>query len=208
MTTPVVQDWLSRYIAESVAKNLCTNPTCTTCGAQEFRSGLRRALSDAMGVEQPGDGLTSETAVRLSEAAALVCPTSDQEWTEAVRLILFDIWYTLGPARAERDLRTILGASWAGDLLSQMQEHYRREIESRRRHEERSDPEKAKVRREEKKRSRQIRHSERLAAKRERDRRRRASTIGLSQQRLELPSRHETRNQSSRLLSALAGSSP
>ena len=171
MTIASGQDWLTEYLAEFVAKNLCTRPVCTTCGALEFRSGLRRLLSMATGAERDGR-LTPEIAIMLARALATVRPFSDhnRKHEEAIRLILYDIWYALGPAAAERDLLPVLQDTWAGDLLARMKEHYRLRVEAYRRHEERSDPDKARLRRAERKGLRQAKHAGRLAKKKERDR--------------------------------------
>ena len=37
-------DWLQRFIVDARRRNLCTEIFCTTCGAWEFRSGLRARL--------------------------------------------------------------------------------------------------------------------------------------------------------------------
>ncbi len=39
------KDWLQGYLEASVANNLCTKISCTTCGAVDFRKGLLRALA-------------------------------------------------------------------------------------------------------------------------------------------------------------------
>ena len=168
MTLESQGDWLSHYITEAIARNLCTRPICTTCGAMEFRRGLWRVLSAASG--QPySDRLTRESAIALARTLASMSPAADQHWKreEAVRLSLFDIWYTLGEENAERQLPLLLQGSWTGEVLQRMQEHHRARKEARRR----NDPDQVRLRREAEKRERQLRHAQRLEAKKERDRR-------------------------------------
>ncbi|MGH7862902.1 MAG: hypothetical protein ACREOS_11775 [Candidatus Dormibacteraceae bacterium] len=114
--------------------------------------------------------MNQDAAVALIPALAAVKPAGDErrELEEAVRLILYEIWYTLGPRTAEEQLRPILEGTWAGDVLTRMKEHHQALMEARRHHEEENDPERVRQRREEKRRLRQEKHAERLIQQRAR----------------------------------------
>ncbi len=155
---------------ESVKKDLCTKIGCTTCGAQEFRGGLLVVLAQASNT-LPTPKMNRNTALQVARALANVQPAEDQsgKFEEAVRLVLFEIWYTVGEATAERELESVLVGSWAGGVLARMKEHYRARMEARRRHNEENSPERITQSREEKQRLRQQKHAERLVRKKERD---------------------------------------
>ena len=100
-----------------------------------------------------------------------VHPAPGKPWAleDAVRFILFDIWYIVRPL-AEREFWPILEGTWAGEVLGDMKSHYRATVEYQRREDERNDPERARQHRQEKRHLRQEAHKQRLAKKEERDR--------------------------------------
>lgn len=165
------ENWLQAYLVESVRANVCTRLHCTTCGGRDFRRGLAPSLAEACGqrYELP---FGRESTLVIARPLAHVHPVPGEPWEleEAVQLILYEIWHTLGEVEAERELEPILEGMWAGEVLSRMKAHYRAREEARRRHNEQNDPERVRQRREEKRRLRQEKHEQRLAIKKERDR--------------------------------------
>jgi hypothetical protein len=163
-------NWLQRYIAESVSRNLCTKILCTTCGATEFRQGLLAALATSSGQETvrrmgPGHAIAMAKALRQVEAVS-----RDWKWEDAVQFVLYECWYAFRDEAGREAFEAILAGSWAGDVLARMKAHHQARMEAARRRQEANDPENVKARREQKKQLRQQQHAERLAAKAERDR--------------------------------------
>ena len=167
---PVSLDWLETYLLESVQKGLCTNVHCTTCGAQEFRHGLLRALARTTGTQRR-TVIDIQSAILITVGLSQVHPPSQQspQLEAAVRLILCDIWDGLGETTADRELGRILKGTWAEDVLTRMKAHHRKRLEEKRAVAERNDPI-VQQRREEKRQARQAKHAERMARKKERDR--------------------------------------
>jgi hypothetical protein len=97
---------------------------------------------------------------------ALVRPVgeADFRFEAAVRLVLFEIWYTVGESARERELEPILAGTWTGSVLERMKAHHRERMEEQRTFAESQDPERVRERRDEKRRLRQEKHAERLAA--------------------------------------------
>jgi len=88
----------------------------------------------------------------------------------AIRLILFDMWNTLGQPNAEATIQPLLSESWGGEILARMQAHYKERQAARRACAESQDPKIVEQRREDKRRLRQQQHTERMELKKERDR--------------------------------------
>lgn len=160
-----------RYLRQFIRAGLCTQISCTTCGATDFRRGLVSALQSATG-RHGNAAIDREGALLIAEALASLDAPVDNSWRleEAVRLALFDIWYAIGVDRAERVLQPIVEGTWAGDVLARMKAHYEAREAARRAVAESQDPVRVQKSREDKRRIRQERHAERLARKKERDR--------------------------------------
>lgn len=125
------EHWLHSYLLESVDGQLCTKPFCTTCGALDFRKGIRRQLSIHVGKPVPFT-LTDDDALAICRELSLVVPSADEELKldEALRCLLCDVAGSID----QRVMAEALGNSWAGIVLRRMRDHSRdREQESRRR---------------------------------------------------------------------------
>jgi hypothetical protein len=169
--------WLKEFMDDAVSRRLCTRVACTTCGAQEFRGGLKAAISRQIDVSGSAPGLPDRTGVLVVALAALPEPSS--EWLtqeEAMRCVLFDLWRA-SPA-AMPAIEGHLEGSWAGRVLNAMQQHHARLEAVRREREAGQAPAAVALRRDSKRRRRQEQHERRLAAKRERDRTWRESRAG------------------------------
>ena len=116
--------------------------------------------------------LDHRSAVDIARGLASIHPVGGACYhvEEAVRLVLFDIWYAVGEEARERDLEPVLAGTWAGSVLERMKAHHQARMEARRAFAESQDPERVRQKREEKRRLRQEKHAERLALKKERDR--------------------------------------
>lgn len=165
------EDWLQTYLLESVRKNLCTQIFCTTCGAMDFRRGLLIALARATD-QQPVPQIDHESALAIAAALARVRAAEGEQrkLEDAVQLVLFEIWNTVGEVAVERQLDPILQGTWAGSVLARMKEHHKERKAARYAFAENQDPVRVQQRREEKQRLKQERHTARLAMKIERDR--------------------------------------
>ena len=164
-------DWLQHYLMDAVRRNLCTKIYCTTCGAWEFRVGLRVKFTEAAR-HQNMPKLDYRTAIDIGRSLALVHPdeANYHSFERAVRMVIHEVWYAIGEKAAERDLVSILAGTWAGSILESMKVHHRARVAARRAHEQSQDPEFVRQKREEKRRLRQEKHAERLVLKKERDR--------------------------------------
>jgi len=164
------EEWLQRYLLDSIQRKLCTRIGCSTCAAMEFRTGLLQCAG-AIRQEFPHalDDLRAAVIVRAL-ARVHPIPGKERETDEAVRLILFDLWTVFGERVTDGDMNARLLGTWAGRVLSRMKEHYEADKQRRRAHDEANDPVLIQQRRAEKKRQKQERHSERLMQKEERDR--------------------------------------
>jgi hypothetical protein len=189
-------NWLQDYIVESIRLKLCTRIYCSTCGAFQFRHGLLEAFAKGTGKVLP-IFLHRECALSIGAALARIRPETmcrSTKLEEAVRCVLFDLWYAVGEANADNEIGSILGDSWAAEVLDKMKTHYRANEERRRVLRESQDPIRVQKRRDEKRRLREQRHLERLARKRALDRiwqekqRRGANVIAMTE-RVEITSR-------------------
>ena len=163
--------WLQAYLSEAIRQQLCTKIHCTTCGAMDFRRGLLVALTATEGRDIPA-GFDRVSALAIGRALANVHSIAADacKFEEAVRLILFEVWSTLGEMEAERELEPALLGTWSGDVLARMKAHHKARQDARRVFAESQDPVRIEQRREEKRRLRQQKHVERQALKMERDR--------------------------------------
>jgi hypothetical protein len=115
-------------------------------------------------------GLREDAAHDIAKGLARVYPTPGREdqFDEAARLILCELWDSLGEATCDRDLAPILEGTWAGGVLERMRKHEAARQAARRAQAEMMV--RVQRRREEKKRLRQEQHLRRQAAKAERER--------------------------------------
>ena len=159
--------WLQDYLTDAVARNVCTQIYCTTCGAMEFRRGVLAAFAQSVG-QAPLQGLSRESAIEIAKALAEVDPPPDSApaLEPAVRCLLFELWS--GVPLLDSSIESALDGTWGGGVLARMKAHHHARIAARRAHWEFQQG--ATARREEKKRIRQEQHQKRLVLKRERDR--------------------------------------
>lgn len=158
-------NWLHVYLADAVARNLCIKAFCTTCGASEFRQGLRAALQSAAG--QPvGPRLSQQNVEALARALAGITPDDNEQWALAptVRCVLIDLTTDDGGPRVE----SLLGGTWAGTILAGMKAHHATRQTACRAHEELQ--QKLRLQRVETGRLKHEQHRTRLELKKERDR--------------------------------------
>jgi hypothetical protein len=94
------------------------------------------------------------------------------DFDTAVRLVLFEIWSSVGEAVTHEDLEPILEGTWAGSVLAGMKAHHRERQLARQAHEALNDPVRVQERRDARRRITEEGVAERLALKKERDRRR------------------------------------
>jgi len=188
-------NWLQHFLVQSIRRNLCTKVVCTTCGAREFRDGLRDALAEQLG-QSKLESLTVDNLMEIGRALGDVQPdlTDGQlklesltvkigralgdvqpdltdalyaqvNFEPAVRLVITDIWNVLGDEMAGRVIAPLLTDSWAGGLLIRMKLHHAQRVQARRLWSEYEAPEQVRARREAKRKLKQARHAERLARK-------------------------------------------
>jgi hypothetical protein len=176
MTTPSSHSsggdaWLHQYLLDAVSMHLCTKIHCTTCGAREFRDGLMVALANKSDRSRVAL-FDLDTARMTATGLTRVVPTEGRsaELEQAIRLILFEIWRTIGAELAEREVEPILVGTWCGAVLAHMKAHHRAREEARHAFAESQAAALIQQRRDEKQRIRQKKHAERLLRKKESDR--------------------------------------
>jgi hypothetical protein len=177
--TPDADKWLQGLLREAVGAPLCTDILCTTCGVREFRNRLLQALRERMGVETI-ERIDRAAAIGLAQGLAAI-PAEEAlagSFEMPVRLVLFDLWHSVGEAFVEREVAPILDGSWAGQVLDRMKAHYQARQDARRQHSEQNDPAQIEVRRAAKRRSTEDAVALRMAAKQQRDRERQEEQQG------------------------------
>lgn len=112
----MAKGWLGEYLAAATAKDLCTRPYCTTCGALEFRLGL---LENLRGQQPKTYALDKNLGNELLEELASL-ERNDQH-PAGVMLILFDLWSRI--PMSEADMAARLSGTWAGEILESMKRH-------------------------------------------------------------------------------------
>lgn len=152
------RSWLETFIEEAINRNLCMQISCTTCGAGEFRRGLKKASQDN---GEKNEHEHSELII-LEELSKLP-QKEDSRWVVPLRLIIFQLDRTL---HSRSLLLEKLGNSWAGDILQSMIDHYDERRRAQEEHTRYCSPEAAAHRRVVKKAQRQQRHEERCASRR------------------------------------------
>lgn len=163
----MTENWLELYLLAAARDNMCTGIQCTTCGAQDFRLGVLRALATASG-EAPASRMNAAIAARVARALAAIDPdhAGTASMLEAAQCLVYD----LCSAHGQREVAGLLGQGWAGEVLRGMQAHARSVREAHRARAEYEGPEATVRRREEKRRLAQERHQRRLLLKQEQDR--------------------------------------
>jgi hypothetical protein len=157
-------NWLENYIQRAIDTDKCTKIYCTTCGAAKFREGLASEGANAVQAalkQSQIKSATSETIEKLRQ----IQPHVGNQWTDAVRLILFLLDKEVSPKTLDQQLSD----SWAGELLLEMRKHYKERLDASHEHDERNDPVKAAARREQKRKEKQKKHLERLERKKIKD---------------------------------------
>jgi hypothetical protein len=173
--TPLRDDsegtWLEVFLRDSIGATLCTKIHCTTCGAIDFRRGLLAALA-AVTSQQPILRIDRQVALSLCRALSrLPAATAEQgDFDPAVRLVLFELWSSVGEAVTQEELEPILEGTWAGSVLNRMKAHHRERQVARRAYEAFNDPVRVQERRDTRRRLTGEKVAERLALKKERDR--------------------------------------
>jgi hypothetical protein len=162
-------NWLQQFLGNSIRQNLCTKVGCTTCGAREFRHGLRVALAGHLNQPISETFTVNDLAVVGRALASIQADTDQLKFEAAVRLVITDIWNLFGDEAADRIVAPLLGDSWAGGLLARMKLHHAHQTEARRRRLEDEDPARVKENRDAKRELRQLRHAQRLDKKRRLD---------------------------------------
>jgi hypothetical protein len=126
------QEWLEDILHEARARNWCTKPVCTTCGAWVFRDAYMERAAEHAGVELPEGrrfsrfkSLSPEGSEKIFGALRTALREVSPEWqgTDALRLILMDLhsrpirWGEL------ESLEDQLSGTLAGDEYLAMKAH-------------------------------------------------------------------------------------
>ena len=157
---------LKNYFSQAVQRSVCTKLVCTTCRADEFRSGLLSELR-VNGAARRYD-LPTLAATELASAlrGLDITDRERQDLHGPAQYCVFLVATSIG----ELQTAELLSESWAGSLLRQMQAHSARRDAERRDYEARNNPAAVAERRQKKRQAAQEAHAERLAKKVERDR--------------------------------------
>lgn len=122
----VERNWLQDYLDSAIERHLCMRIHCTTCGNLDFRTGLRKAIADAVGRPLPLR-LDSECAQLLAQAMSSLQPANEKErFEQATRFILYELWEELGDQVFQTKVAAKLSDSWAGGVLDRMRAHHER----------------------------------------------------------------------------------
>lgn len=125
--------WLQKLLETAVQRNWCLRINCTTCPSEELRIslGLMEKRPDGQPTWLP---MSEENACTIIGGLARCRPANkfDADFEDAARWVLFEVWRAFGPK-----FDGLLGETWAGEVLAEMQAHAARRAEARRRHAER-----------------------------------------------------------------------
>lgn len=125
--------WLVDYLDDAIERNLCVRICCTVCGALAFRRGIYDRAAREIGIR--GSicqdfhyiaGLPSATIEKeLIYQLSLLNPdaTRSRVWFHPVRLIIYDIWWSIDRIAFYSELMPVLKETWAGSVLHAMEEH-------------------------------------------------------------------------------------
>lgn len=172
---PVDPAWLSVFLSRALANKWCTKIYCTTCGARDFRQGLRDALTVASGKAPPPIQFATYSKADAEILARALAVVTREDFAgpsaeDAMQMIIHEIDSSVGAAFMQGRIAELLGRSWAGGTLACMYAHAEWDRERRRVHADFNDPETVKKRQAEKRRLKAEAHAARLEAKKERDR--------------------------------------
>ena len=130
------QQWLEETLQEARDRKWCTKCACTTCGSWEFRAALMCRAAEHAGVVIPGSQLHStfkSSFQRLSPkecekifyALTAALREVGPQWrhTDALRLILFELFPPLIKWGVGVTLGDLLAGTPAGDEYLAMQAH-------------------------------------------------------------------------------------
>ena len=167
------QQWLEETLQEARDRNWCTECACTTCGAWEFRAAFICRAAEHAGVVIPGSqhlstfkssfqSLSPKESEKIFYALTAALREVGPQWrhTEALRLILFELFPPLIRWGVGVTLDDLLAGTPAGDEYLAMRAHdtQKATARSKRAAYEAAAP----GRRAAKKREAQIKHSARL----------------------------------------------
>ncbi len=116
-------NWLQPYIEAAIARGLCVEITCGTCGSMAFKDGFVALASN--GRRGVGD-VDPETLRRIAAALALIEPAARnpeelEGYERATMAIIYFLW-SRSPG-FDRWAPQILGRSWARTMLERMRTH-------------------------------------------------------------------------------------
>lgn len=114
--------WLQSVLRQAIDEHWCTRISCTTCGADQLRAAIAPCLQTSADAKMVIDGLRE-------------CghPSADvYAFEEAMRWVLYAVWARFGEC-----FDSDLNGTYAGQVLTRMQEHHARRMNARRIHEQR-----------------------------------------------------------------------
>lgn len=114
--------WLQSLLRKAIDEHWCTQINCTTCGSDQLRAALDPYLRTSGDAKLIIGGLKECEAPRAAAYA----------FEEAVRWVLYAVWARFGE-RFDADLE----GTYAGQVLTRMQEHHAQRMNARRIHEQR-----------------------------------------------------------------------
>ena len=119
-----VGNWLQPYIEAALARKLCIQRTCGTCGSGPFKEGFVMLASDGRLHIRNVD---HETLRKIAAALALVEPEAHNReeldgYERAAMSIIYFLW-SRSPG-FDRWAPRILDGTWAGSMLERMRAHY------------------------------------------------------------------------------------
>ena len=130
------QQWLEETLQEARDLNWCTKCACTTCGAREFRTAYLCRAAEHAGVVIPGSqhlstfkssfqSLSPKESEKIFYALTAALREVGPQWrhTEALRLILFELFPPLIKWGVGVTLGDLLAGTPAGDEYLAMRAH-------------------------------------------------------------------------------------
>ncbi len=118
-----MNNWLQAYLERAVNRGLCTKMVCTTCGAMDFRNGAVKQFLGPNATKplwQWEIGDKERIALDLSLVSVRTIEASQlPRFRSAVMCLLYDLCYPC----VIPSVKKILDASYAGEILQQMEDH-------------------------------------------------------------------------------------
>ena len=111
LPTPTGRHWLAALIDRATRRDYCMRTNCSTCGALPFRRALWAGAEHAA-------PLLPENEI-ADQLATLPADTS----SEAMRLVIYDLYRRVGEAGVDRLAKTLADTP-AGDEYRRMQAHF------------------------------------------------------------------------------------